>query len=318
MPTFERIPTLEGQPTRSWSRVILESTLAIVGALIVTGIIAVFQLYPRIPNISMLYLFVVLGLASTFGLYAAVSASIVAFLTFDYFIVPPLYTFTMSRWEEWIALFVFLATALFTSQLTSIARQRTQQAERREREAKILYELIRMTNAHERFEEQVVIFVEAIARVFTAWGVRSCTLLLTDEHGTLTQSAEASLLREETTLLPEDKTMALAVLNNGQMMERRLAPQPDYRDEVNRVSQYSTIGPITILRFIPMKAGNEVLGVLCLRIQKPVPWFASIDRMQQEQASSNSHTGFFWTFLEQGASILERSRLRSKIVTGNK
>ena len=69
------------------------------------------------------------------------------FFHFDYFIVPPLYTFTINRWEEWIALFVFLATALFTSQLTAIARQRTEQAERREREAKILYELIRMTNA---------------------------------------------------------------------------------------------------------------------------------------------------------------------------
>ena len=318
MQTFERIPTLEGQTTRSWSRVILESTLAIVGALIVTGIIDVFQLYPRIPNISILYLFVVLGLASTFGLYAAISASIVAFLSFDYFIVPPLYTFTIDRWEEWIALFVFLATALFTSQLTAIARQRTEQAERREREAKILYELIRMTNAHEHFDDQIGIFVETITRVFTAWGVLSCTLLIVDEHGTLAQRAEASLPREDITLSPEDKTMALTVLNNGQMMEKRFAPIPDYHDEVNRISQYSTIGPITILRFIPMKAGNEILGVLCLRIQKPISWFASVDRMRQEQAASNSRMDFFWTFLEQGASILERSRLRSKIVTGNK
>ena len=318
MQTFERIPTVEGQTTPSWSRVFLESALAIVGALIVTGIIDVFQLYPRIPNISILYLFVVLGLASTFGLYAAVVASVVAFLSFDYFIVPPLYTFTINRWEEWIALFVFLATALFTSQLTAIARQRTEQAERREREAKILYELIRMTNTHEHFEDQIGIFVEAIARVFTAWGVHSCALLLMNEHGTLAQPAEASLLQEGITLSSEDKTMALAVLNKGLMMEKRLAPQPDYRDEVNHVSQYSTIGPITILRFIPMKAGNEVLGVLCLRIQKPVSWFASVDRMQEEQARSNSRIGFFWTFLEQGASILERSHLRSQIVTGNK
>ena len=318
MQTFERIPALEGSTTPSWSRIFLESALAIVGALIVTGIIDVFQLYPRIPNISILYLFVVLGLASTFGLYAAVAASVVAFLSFDYFIVPPLYTFTIDRWEEWIALFVFLATALFTSQLTAIARQRTEQAERREREAKILYELIRMTNAHEHFDDQIGIFVEAIARVFTAWGVRSCALLLTDEHGTLTQPVEASLLRERIILSPEDKTMAIAVLNSGQMMERRLAPQPDYRDEIHRVSQYSTIGPITILRFIPMKAGNEVLGVLCLRIQKPVAWFTSVERMQEEQARSNSRIGFFWTFLEQGTSILERALLRSKIVTSNK
>ena len=317
MQTFERMPALEGRTTRSWSRVLLESALAILGALIITGIIDVFQLYPRIPNISILYLFVILGLASTFGLYAAVSASIVAFLSFDYFIVPPLYTFTIDRWEEWIALFVFLATALFTSQLTAILRQRTAQAERRERESKILYELIRMTNSHEHFEDQIGSFVEAIVRVFTSWGIRTAALLLVDEHGTLTQPAEASLLREGITLSSEDKTMALAVLNKGQMSEKRLAPQPDYRDEANRVSQFSTVGPITILRFIPLKSGNETLGVLCLRIQKPVSWFTSVDRMQQEQTHPNSRIDFFWTFIEQGVSILERTRLRSRIMTKN-
>ncbi len=317
MQTFEQIPTLAGSTERSWSRIVLESTLAIVGALIVTGIIDVFQLYPRIPTISMLYLFVVLGLASTFGLYAAVLASIIAFLSFNYFLIPPLYTFTIDRWEEWIALFVFLATALFTSQLTAIARQRTEQAERRERETKILYELIRMTNAHEQIEDQIGIFVEAIARVFTSWGVRSCALLILDQQGTLVQPAEASVVQEATTLSAEDKILALEALDKGKMVEKRLAPQPDYHDEINRVSQYSSIGPITILRFIPMKAGNEILGVLCLRIQKPVSWFASVDLMQEKQASSNSRIGFFWTFLEQGSSILERSRLRSKIIVGN-
>ena len=317
MQTFERIPTLENKTTRSWSRVLLESALALVGALIITGIIDVFQLYPRIPNISILYLFVVLGLASTFGLYAAVAASIVAFLSFDYFIVPPLYTFTIDRWEEWIALFVFLATALFTSQLTAMLRQRTALAERRERESKILYELIRMTNSQEHFEDQIGSFVEAIARVFTSWGVRTVALLVVDKHGTLTQPTEASLLREGLTLSPEDKAIALAVLNKGQMSEKKLAPQPDYHDEASHISQFSSVGPITILRFIPLKSGNETLGVLCLRIQKPVSWFTSVERMQQEQTRSNSRIDFFWTFIEQGVSILERTRLRAKTVVGN-
>lgn len=318
MQTFERIPSLEGRTTRSWSRVFLESALALVGALIITGVIDVFHLYPRIPNISILYLFVILGLASTFGRYAAVSASVIAFLSFDYFIVPPLYTFTIDRWEEWIALFVFLATALFTSQLTAILRQRTAQAQRRERESRILYELIRITNSHERFEDQIQSFGEAIVRVFTSWGVRTCMVLLVDEHGTLTQPVEASLLREGITLSPEDETMARAALKMGRMMEKRLAPQPDYHDEANRVSYFSTVGPITILRFIPLTSRDIVLGVLCLRIQKPVSWFESVDRIQQEQAHSNSRIDFFWTFLEQGASILERARLRSKLVTENK
>ena len=35
-----------------WKRYIIDSLLAIAGALLVTGILFLFQLYPRIPNIS--------------------------------------------------------------------------------------------------------------------------------------------------------------------------------------------------------------------------------------------------------------------------
>ena len=178
MQAIERIPTLEPRKPIDLSRVLLETVIAIVGALLVTGIIYFFHLYPLIPNISFLYLLVVLGLASSFGLYAAIVASLTAFLSFDYFLVPPLYVFTINRWEEWVALFIFLLTALLTSQLTVVLRERTALARRRERESKILYELIRLANSQELFEEQLGIVVESIVRVFAAWGVRDCALLL--------------------------------------------------------------------------------------------------------------------------------------------
>ena len=80
-----------------WRRYLIESVLAIVGTSLVTVILYIFELYPRIPNISLLYLLVILTLASTRGLYAAILASIVAFLSFDYFLVPPYYTFTITK-----------------------------------------------------------------------------------------------------------------------------------------------------------------------------------------------------------------------------
>ncbi len=143
MRTIENIPSLESRATHTWSHVLLETMLALVSTLLVTGCIDMFHLYPLIPDISIIYLFVILGLASTVELYAATPASITAFLSFDYFIVPPLDTFTINRLEEWIALFVFLAVALFTSKLTTVVCQHTREAQRRERESKILYELIR-------------------------------------------------------------------------------------------------------------------------------------------------------------------------------
>ncbi|TMD52838.1 MAG: DUF4118 domain-containing protein [Chloroflexi bacterium] len=58
-------------------------------ASIVTGIIYAFHLYPTIPNISIVYLLVILVLASTRGRYAAILAAVIAFLSFDFFLVPP-------------------------------------------------------------------------------------------------------------------------------------------------------------------------------------------------------------------------------------
>ena len=72
----------------------------------------------------------VIGLASTRGRYAAILASVVAFLSFDFFIVPPLYTFVIYRVEEWIALFVFLVDAILTGQLAAALRLRAKEASR--------------------------------------------------------------------------------------------------------------------------------------------------------------------------------------------
>ena len=63
----ERIPALEQRSIFSWPRFLFESVLAIGGALVVTGLISLFHLYPQIPNISLVYLLLILLLASTFG-----------------------------------------------------------------------------------------------------------------------------------------------------------------------------------------------------------------------------------------------------------
>lgn len=128
MQAIEQIPQLPVHIKKSWQQYLIDGLLGAAGALVVTGIIYGYHFYPTIPNISMIYLLVILLLASTRGRFAALGASLVAFLSFDFFLVPPFYTFVISCWEEWIALFVFLATALITSQLTAVTRHSVEQA----------------------------------------------------------------------------------------------------------------------------------------------------------------------------------------------
>ncbi len=117
-----------------------DSALAIAGVALITSVIAVAHLYPRIPTIAFVYLLLVLALASTRGLYAAILTSLLAFLCFDFFFFPPPYTFLVVKAEDLLTLVVFLATAIITGQLASALRQRAEQARSRERELRLLYE----------------------------------------------------------------------------------------------------------------------------------------------------------------------------------
>jgi two-component system sensor histidine kinase KdpD len=98
----------------------------------------------RIANISMLYLLAVLGAAIAFGRGPAVVASIAAFLTFDWFFVQPLHTFTVSDPEEWLSLLFFLLVAILTGQLAADQRRRAREAAQREHEAVVLYDVVRL------------------------------------------------------------------------------------------------------------------------------------------------------------------------------
>lgn len=128
------------KPPWSWQHYVGDSVLSIGGVFLITSITAVAHLYPGIPTIAFVYLLLVLTLASTRGLYAAILTSLLAFLCFDFFFFPPPYTFLVSKAEDLFTLVVFLTTAIITGQLTLALRRRAEQATERERELRMLYE----------------------------------------------------------------------------------------------------------------------------------------------------------------------------------
>jgi signal transduction histidine kinase len=140
MKQLERSSLLEARAKLQRWHYVSDSALAIAGVALITSVIAVAHLYPRIPTIAFVYLLLVLALASTRGLYAAILTSLLAFLCFDFFFFPPPYTFLVVKAEDLLTLVVFLATAIITGQLASALRQRAEQARSRERELRLLYE----------------------------------------------------------------------------------------------------------------------------------------------------------------------------------
>lgn len=299
MRTIEQIPQLFTHPAKSWRQYLLESLLAVGGALAITGVVYAFHLYPTIPNISIVYLLLILILASTRGRYAALVAAVAAFLSFDFFLVPPLYTFVIARWEEWLALVVFLVTALLTSQLAATTRHSIEQARLREREARILYEVGRVLNRTDRLDEQLDTIALALVRVFSPWGVRECALLIPDEYGTLSIQADAPIRVEHFTLTPAEWAAAREVMVQGNMRDLLSTPS-------------ASAGQQAILRLVPLKTATQTLGVLCLRIEHGVSWFASTQHLQETQEQPTEQAIFFWTFVDEAVIKIEHARLRGE------
>ena len=294
MRTIEQIPPLPGRPAKSWRHYLLESLLAVGGALAITGIIDAFHLYPTIPNISVVYLLLILVLASTRGRYPALLASVVAFLSFDFFLIPPFYSFIIFRWEEWLALFVFLVTALLTSQLAVVARESIEQARLRERESWILYEVGRVINSTDHLDEQLESIALALVRVFSAWGVRECALFIPDENGNLRMQADAPIRIESFVLTPDEMAAAREVMVQGKVREAKQVPSE---------------GEKALLRLFPLKTATQILGVLCLRVEKGISWFASEQAMLETQGQPTEQAIFFWTFLDEAVMKIEQAHL---------
>jgi two-component system sensor histidine kinase KdpD len=304
MSTIEHALPVEAHKSFPWQRYLLDSVLAVVGAMLVTGVIYLFQLYPRIPNISIVYLFVVLALASTRGRYPAILASLVAFLSFDYFLVPPLYVFTINRVEEWIALFVFLVTAILTSQLAAALRERAEQASRRERETHILYDLVRVTNHEGDPERQLHTIAQVVVDVLSSWGVHDCAILQPDAAGVLQVQTSAYQPVGQITLSSDEKAIAAWVMKHGRTMglydDDFLAPATSAGFLQRVLVQSTAAGRIVrrSLRLIPLKMGLKVVGVLRLRVLDDPRRLMREEGLEEEHTHSKAPTSFFWTFLD--------------------
>lgn len=310
---------LERRKAYPWRSYVFDSMLACVGTMLVTIGIFMWHLYPRIPNISVVYLLVVIGLASTRGRYAAIFAAILAFLAFDYFIVPPLFTFVMYRPEEWIALVVFLIDALLTGQLAALLRLRAREASRRERETHLLYDLVRIASSEDQPEQQLQAIAQAIVKVFSSWGVHDCAILQPDARGKIQVQTSAYQVGETQSFSRDENALISWVMANGRgigLLDNVEAASTSPTAAQTAAHENKNAPPTTqeqmqgSVRLLPMKVGQKIVGVLRLRVLDDPSWTAQQDMLAGYPDVSQMNASFFWTFLDQAVTLIEQVRLR--------
>lgn len=111
---------------------------AAVAAAIVSG--RLFSALAPLPNISMVFLMAVLFSAVSFGMRPAIYASMLSFLSYNFFFIEPLHTFQVAQPHELLALSIFLIVAFVTSALAGRVRDQARAANERARSMRRLYE----------------------------------------------------------------------------------------------------------------------------------------------------------------------------------
>jgi two-component system, OmpR family, sensor histidine kinase KdpD len=108
---------------------------------IVSAVVLVYfrWLHVNPTTVGFSLLLIVLLISAAWGLRYAIFTVIIATVAYNYFFLPPLFKFTISDPQNWVALLAFLVTAVVASQLSERARRGTVYAEQRRREVEKLY-----------------------------------------------------------------------------------------------------------------------------------------------------------------------------------
>lgn len=115
--------------------------------------------------IALLYLVPVGWSAARWGQGAGVCAAVISWLAFDYFFIPPFYTFAVGRLEGWLVLLIFLVVSIV---VIGRIQSGLTKAYASEREAVFMYEMSSTLSGLHTQKEVVHALVNKIQLMFQA------------------------------------------------------------------------------------------------------------------------------------------------------
>jgi two-component system, OmpR family, sensor histidine kinase KdpD len=252
----------------------LYATLAVAAAL---GIGEVLTEITPIPNLSIVFLLAVLVTAMSFGIWPAIYASVVSFLTYNFFFIPPIYTFTVAEPYELLALVIFLVVAVISSALAGRVREQARISANRMRAMRRLYEFTKRLSGLAALD---AVAEGAASEIHASLG-RAVVVLLA--HGDDIGLSAA--------WPPEDTLDAAA------MTAARWA-----YNHVEAAGADTGTLPLIPWYFVPLTVGKKTLGVV--GVAKP-----------KDTAPLDSEArALLDTLVEQTASALERASLSREMV----
>jgi two-component system sensor histidine kinase KdpD len=222
-------------------------------------------------NLVMVYLLVVVISAVYLGRGPAILASILGVLSFDFFIVPPQLTFSVSDAEYLLTFSGLLVVGWVISYLTARAREQADAAERREADTAALYALSRDLAAADGMDAVLKVLQTQIEQAFG----REVVVYLAD-GGKLQPNALAADVQ------PGETEIAVAqwAFKNGETAGRGTNTLPGAE-----------------FRFMPLKTARRTVGVL------------GVKPKESESILSPDQRRLLEAFASQSAQAIERVQL---------
>lgn len=246
---------------------------AVLGVALATAFIALANRFVHIENISLIYLLVVILLAIVYGRGPAIVASILAFLAYDYFFIPPLYLFTVSDPTEWLSLAALLLTSLVVGQLTAAVQARAEEAIQSQREAiasqqrtATLYSLAQLIASATNENDLLEALAARVLRVFASAGVEASAILLPDSEGRPTTRTIAPPTSRFTPALSldisEHAAQAAWAFERGHLVGGKLRQGLSTTTKMINPPQEDEAHPVIF--FVPLQSQRQIVGLLGL------------------------------------------------------
>jgi two-component system sensor histidine kinase KdpD len=209
-------------------------------ACVATALIATpLALYFDLANIVMLFLLTVVLVAVKFGRGPAVAAALISVASFDFFFVPPRFSFAVTDIQYLLTFAVMLAVGLITGQMTAGLRYQARVASYREQRARALYEFARDMSSLLQTDQVVEAATKFIESTFQA----KVAILIADD--------------QERLQVPESAGAILGV-------DMRAAAQWAYDKSQPAGAGTDTLAGSEFL-YVPLRAPMRTRGVLAIK-----------------------------------------------------
>ncbi len=241
------VGTEKGADKRSSLKTILRSQSGYAKYLITSSIVAAAALilfplsaYIGYQTVAMILLLTVALLPLYFGPGPVLLAAGLSALIWNFFFIPPTFTFNISNIEDVLMFAMYFIIATVTSILTTRIRAKEYAVRQREKRAVALYNLANELSASRSVEDVLVTTVKNIKLIFDA----ECALLLTDSKGVLFNTCSNDNLL---TLNPKEQSVATWSLANGK-----------------KAGKFTNTLPSADGQYYPLSSPRKIFGVAAI------------------------------------------------------